>query len=238
MALSETWFLEGYIDFELQKYRLLSYLNEVKQHFKEVKLYPYLSDLITHYNSLTEFRNNKRFLQDQFPKQMEGISKHQLELLYKQMLEDDALMEELESIAEYSAHQMKQAIDDGAGIYDFVEHHTRIEPIGILPVYKNEGYVFLSQASISSIHIYSYTITLFEHKEAKYKGVRMVYVDSKRKSIINTYEQVKREVITTLRMLPNPAVFCIESDIHTPIDETLLPIAKRMLVRQIHQYSA
>ena len=26
MALSETWFLDGYIDFELQKYKLLAYL--------------------------------------------------------------------------------------------------------------------------------------------------------------------------------------------------------------------
>jgi hypothetical protein len=30
MILSETWFMEGYIDFELQKYRLLAYLKDVK----------------------------------------------------------------------------------------------------------------------------------------------------------------------------------------------------------------
>ena len=35
MVLSETWFMEGYIDFELQKYGLLAYLKEVKQAFDE-----------------------------------------------------------------------------------------------------------------------------------------------------------------------------------------------------------
>ena len=43
MTLSETWFMEGYIDFELQKYRLLAYLHDVKESFNHTKLYPQLS---------------------------------------------------------------------------------------------------------------------------------------------------------------------------------------------------
>ena len=238
MTLSETWFLEGYIDFELQKYRLLSYLKEVRQHFKEVKLYPHLSDLIVHYNTLNEFRNSKRILQEQFPKQLEGVNMDQLELLYQKLSEDDELMTELESITEYGIQQMKYTIDEGAKIYDLIETHTRIEPVGILPIYKNEGYVFLSGSSITSINVYSYTITLFEHKEAKYRGVRMTYVDKWNKSLTTTYEQVKKEVIKSVRILPNPAVFYIESSIQAPVEETILPIAKRMLIRQISIYTA
>ncbi len=48
MILSETWFMEGYIDFELQKYRLLAYLQEVKRSFSQNKLYPQLADIVTH----------------------------------------------------------------------------------------------------------------------------------------------------------------------------------------------
>jgi len=32
-TLSETWFAEGYIDFELKKYTLLAYLQEVNKNF-------------------------------------------------------------------------------------------------------------------------------------------------------------------------------------------------------------
>ncbi len=43
--LSETWFAEGFIDFELKKYTLLAYLQQVSACFNESKLYPQLSDL-------------------------------------------------------------------------------------------------------------------------------------------------------------------------------------------------
>ncbi len=52
MVLSETWFMEGYIDFEMQQYRLLAYLQDVKRAFNEKKLYPQLADIVFHYNNL------------------------------------------------------------------------------------------------------------------------------------------------------------------------------------------
>src|SRR6476620_610237 len=72
-SLSETWFAEGYIDFELKKYTLLAYLQEVNKYFNENKLYPQLADVIFHYNNLVAFRENKKFLQEHFPKKLSGI---------------------------------------------------------------------------------------------------------------------------------------------------------------------
>ena len=72
--LSETWFAEGYIDFELKKYTLLSYLQEINHYFDANKLYPQLSDLIFHYNNLVAFRENKKYLQEHFPKKTHGLA--------------------------------------------------------------------------------------------------------------------------------------------------------------------
>ncbi len=80
MVLSETWFLEGYVDFELQKYKLLAYLKEVNSHFQLNKLYPQLSDIVLHYNNLISFRDNKKLMQDSFPKQLDSVNLQQLEL--------------------------------------------------------------------------------------------------------------------------------------------------------------
>ena len=234
MMLSETWFMEGYIDFELQKYRLLAYLTQVNKCFNETKLYPQLSDVIFHHNNLVAFRDNKKFLQDQFPKRVEQVNIQKLELIYERMLQDNELMQELETITNYALQHMKGTIDNGAEIYEFVEKQTRIEPVGIMPLYKNEGYMLLRYGQYAEVRAYAYTITLFEHKDARYKGVRINYVDTWPKSIANTYEHIKRDIIRSIRTLPNPAVFSVETELAIPLDETLLPIAKRMLVRQLN----
>ena len=74
MTLSETWFMEGNIDFESKKYTLLAYLQRINAYFNESKLYPHLSDIIFHYNNIIAFKDNKRFLQQQFPKRHKPLS--------------------------------------------------------------------------------------------------------------------------------------------------------------------
>ena len=91
-TLSETWFAEGYIDFELKKYTLLAYLQQVTRYFNESKLYPQLSDVIFHYNNLQALKENKKFLQEQFPKKLSGVQIEKLQLLYEQIIEDDNIM--------------------------------------------------------------------------------------------------------------------------------------------------
>ena len=233
MTLTETWFMEGYIDFELQKYRLLAYLREVKQCFNETKLYPQLSDIIVHYNNLIAFQHNKRYLQDQFPKKIDTINIQRLEMVYERMLADNELMQELEHITQYALDEMKGTINEGAEIYEFVEKQLQIEPVGIIPLYKNEGYIFLRYGAHSEVRIYCYNITLFEHKDSRYKGIKMEYIDSRTKNLANTYEQIKLDIIRTYRTLPNPAVYKVEFPLSVPFNETLLPVAKRVLVRHI-----
>lgn len=233
MTLSETWFMEGYIDFELQKYRLLAYIQEVKKYFNETKLYPQLADIVAHYNNLITFRNNKQLMQDSFPKKMDKIDVERLEIVYERMLSDNELMQELASITEFALAEMKGAINEGAGIYEFVEQRMLVEPVGILPLYKNEGYVLLRYGGLTDVRVYCYTITIFEHKDARYKGIKMEYIDRRTKNLANTYEQIKLDIIRDIRTLPNPAVYKIEFPMSVPFMETLLPVAKRVLVKHI-----
>src|SRR5690606_22702955 len=144
-TLSETWFADGYIDFELKKYTLLAYLQEVNRYFNENKLYPQLADIIFHYNNLVAFRENKKYLQEQFPKKLTVIQLEKLQMLYEQMIEDDEMMQELEEIINYSAGKIKHTISQGTEIYEFVENQLNIFPIGITPLEVKEGYFFLAQ---------------------------------------------------------------------------------------------
>jgi hypothetical protein len=233
--LSQTWFAEGYIDFELKKYTLLAYLQQINRYFNENKLYPQLSDLIFHYNNIVAFRENKKYLQEHFPKKLTGVQIEKLQVLYEQMIADDELMQELETIINYSAGEMKTTISNGTEIYEFVEENLTITPIGIVPLDIQEGYFFLSAGNTRSTHVYQYRLSFFEKHDEKFRSIKTNYLDMMYRSMVNTYESLKSELIKNRSDLPNPAVYSIETDLSFPVEETLLPIAKRSLVKFISQ---
>ena len=236
-SLSETWFAEGYIDFELKKYTLLAYLQQVNKYFNENKLYPQLADVIFHYNNLVAFRENKKFLQEHFPKKLTGIQLEKLQFLYEQMVEDTELMKELEEIINYSTTTIKRTIKSGTEIYEFIEHKLIISPIGLVPLDTNEGYFFLSSGK-KNTWVYHYRLSFFEKHDEKYRSIKPAYIDNLRRSMTNTYESIKADLIRHRNELPNPAVYAVEIDLGFPYNETLLPIAKRSLVKYISHPAA
>ncbi len=231
--LSDTWFAEGYIDFELKKYTLLAYLQEVNRCFTENKLYPQLAEVVFHYNNIVAFRENKRYLQEQFPRKLTGIQLEKLQLLYEQMMEDDEMMQELESIIHYAADTINSTLRTGAGIYEFVEDKISITPIGLIPLDTQEGYFFLNSGNVAATLVYHYRLSIFEKHDEKYRSIRTSFFDTWQRSLATTYEHIKSELIRGKRELPNPAVYAIRTDLVFPVNETLLPVAKRSLVKYI-----
>lgn len=232
-SLSETWFAEGYIDFELKKYTLLAYLQEINRQFHENKLYPELADIIFHYNNIIAFRDNKKNLQNQFPRRLSSVQMEKLSLLYEQVIEDSELMKELEEIIHYACGKMESTINEGTGIYEFVEEKINIQPVGIVPLDNSEGYFFLINGNQTDTHVYQYRLTIFEKHDEKYRGIRTSYVDRWYRSISSTYEHIKVDLIRKKADLPNPAVYAMKTSMHFPVEETLLPVAKRFLVKYI-----
>ncbi len=205
-SLSETWFAEGYIDFELKKYTLLAYLQEIGKHFNENKLYPQLADVIFHYNNVVAFRENKKYLQEHFPKKLTGFQMEKLQLLYEQLIADTELMQELEDIIHYSEGRMKKTISSGTEIYEFVEDKLNITPVGLIPLDIQEGYFFLSTGLTSVTGVYHYRLSIFEKHDEKYRSIKTVFVDRWQRSIASTYEHIKSEWIRPRKDLPKPAV--------------------------------
>jgi hypothetical protein len=230
-TLSETWFADGYIDFELKKYTLLAYLQEVNRYFTETKLYPQLADVIFHYNNLVAFRENKKYLKEQFPKKLTGIQIEKLQLLYEQIIEDDELMQELEAIIHYSIDTMKTTISNGTEIYELVEQSISIAPVGIIPLDITEGYIFLRSTSEKQTKVYQYRLSFFERHDSQYRSLKTNFIDSWLNNIVNSYENIKGELIRMKTDLPNPAVYSIETSLSYPAEETFLPIAKRSFVK-------
>jgi hypothetical protein len=232
-TLSETWFADGTIDFELKKYTLLAYLQCVNQSFNEVRLYPQLGDLIFHYNNLVAFRENKKYLREQFPKKLTGIQMEKLQLLYEQMIEDDELMQELESIIHYSIPTLKTTIQNGTSIYEQVEQSLSIQPIGLIPLDLTEGYLFIRSKTDRETRVFQYRLSIFERHDEQYRTLKTRYVDSWYSNTVTTYDSIKNELIRSQKELPHPAVYSIETPLSYPVDETLLPVVRRSFAKFI-----
>lgn len=235
MELKENWLTDGLIDFEYKKYMLLAYLKKVKESFGRVELYPFLSDLVFHYRNLQAVKENKAMIYESFPKKLSVEKLENLKLNYKRIVEDDMVMKEIESIVAYSMPLMKSSLDEGAYIYEYVESQCEIAPVGLQSLAADEGYLFIAQPPQTETSIYRYQITIFDNSVEKFRGIHTHFVYTETKGLANTYEMIKLNLIKKFSDLPNPATYLVVSKLNFPFDSTLMPVAKRMLVKQIAQ---
>ena len=235
--LNETWVTDGMIDFEYKKYLLLGYLKQIRSKFSQAKLYPYLSDLILHYNNLIILRSNKQKWAEGFPKKLKGIDTDHQQLLFESMIADEPLMKEINDILEFAQDEMKLVVKDGAELYEHVEQNVSISPIGIIPIQNNEGYIFLHQTNKLDYAVYRYSTTIFEKAKEKYRGIKTTFVRRVTYSRFVTLESEKLKLTREFNSWPNPATYYVTTTESFPEKETFFPVTKRYLVKYLSEDS-
>jgi hypothetical protein len=233
--LPNDWLTQGLVDFEYKKYVLLAYLKTVRNSFSKVQLYPFLGDLVFHYRNLIAIKENKSLLRDSFPKEISLEEFNRLELNYRQMIEDDAVMNELESILEFAIPQVKESLQEGSVIYELVESNCEISPVGVTPLYAKEGYIFVTQPPERETNIYRYQMSIFEKSDEQLRALNTFFIASVECGISQTYERIKLDLIKQYQDMPNPATYLILSKMKFPFTETLMPVAKRLFVKHLSQ---
>lgn len=232
-SLKDNWLTEGLIDFEYKKYVLLAYFKRVKESFNRIELYPFLSDLVFHYRNLITLKENKSLIRDSFPQEISPEGIKNLEINYKKIIDDDLVMKEIESIMEYALPQFKTSLDEGSFIYDFVESKCEISPVGLSSLYTNEGYLFVTQPPETETQIYRYQVSFFEQSNETMRAIHTHYLMTSERSISNTYESIKLQLIRKYTELPNPSAYLVLSRLKFPFTQTLMPVAKRLLVKRL-----
>lgn len=232
-GLPHDWLTQGLIDFEYKKYLLLAYLQEVQYAFDRQALYPEMADLIQHYRSLIKLQESKSQLQEAMPKKLTGADWQRLKLYYESLTQDDEIMQELNAILAFSIPRIKATLDNGKSIYDYVESQVSLKPVGIYPLYTREGYLLVQERMQVEMHIYRYEVQIFQQDEERFGGINLEFLEYQPLSIMNTCENIKLNLVKKYRDLPNPATFWLLCKLDCPLEETLLPVAKRQLVRKV-----
>jgi hypothetical protein len=230
--LSENWITEKTLDFEYKKYLLLAWLQSVESNFRTIRLYPALSELISHYRNASLLSQNKSDLSSQFPRKITGIEKHGLQMEFEELMHDDESMIAIERLLNFSIPKFEEWMKEGRAIYEFLESGIELSPVGIVPLRTCEGYLLLCQ-NVGDTRVYSYEMTIYDNADSGWRSLRTTYISSWKRTFTNTFESIKAELIRTIHVLPNPAVFVAISERELPMEPTFLPIAKRMLLKEI-----
>lgn len=229
--LSKDWLFEDHIDLEYKSYVLLAYLQDVCNAFEVHRLYPHLAELVEHYNALVNIKAEHERLENQFPKHLKAIRPN-FQLEYEKMGLPETL-EEIIDIIEYAIPLMEKRLKEGKNLYEEIERCIHISSVGLLPLQTDEGYLLVMNGNEPETQVYNFNITLFEDPRGKYRAIHTSFLADYRRTLSNTPEQIKLELLRLNRKLPNPTTLTIESELTLPFHETLFPIAKRAVVKYL-----
>jgi hypothetical protein len=236
-TLSKDWITEGTLDFEYKKYILLAYLQHCHGSFEKKALYPPLAELIEHHRNLVELNNSLHQWRQSFPRNLSGLDVEKASLIYESAVPEDQYFSTVTEIVDYAIPTLKETLEEGRQVYEEVEQHIEVTPLGVIPVYRDEGYLLVQPDLTDEVSVYNYRLSAITGLGQTFRALEMNWIYNDKRSIAHTYESIKRELIHRFTQLPNPATFLCRSRGWLPLKETILPVTRRVLMKQLVTYT-
>ncbi|MCC7437853.1 MAG: hypothetical protein IT211_05095 [Armatimonadetes bacterium] len=234
MSLTLQTFLSAGRDFEASRYRILEGLRRVRQEFTHNRIYPGLSELMELYGTLRIITDNGTNLRDQLPGRIAGIDLQGQRVIYhnEAFSNDDILA--VEELIRWAMPLIHRAIEEGQTIFNFVDEHLTLEHVGLLPSYVEEGYLLIPEMQQGLLHVIQYQVSIFTSENERYRNLRTTSIKTVSLNQLGmTAASLKMLLIAENRLLPNPATYIFQTDLEFPFAETMLPVAKRKLLRRL-----
>jgi len=234
MQLSLETFLGSGQDPESNQYRVLQGLKTLTDEFGHNRLYPTLSELIDLLNSLNLLLQETSSLDQQLPQQLKHVDLKNKKLHYEDVGLNRPDFRRVMELIRWAIPYIQKAIEEGTEIYDFVDENIAVEEVGILPIYREEGYYFVPEHREALLHLLRYEATLYTSGNERFRTLKTNIVDTIPQPGVQTSpESLKLELIGRNKDLPNPATFVCETSLEFPFYATILPVAKRKLMTRV-----
>lgn len=233
-SLSLETFVHAVQDMERTQFEVLSGLKKIRSNFHHNKIYPDLSHLIELHASLQAIMDNADSLQSKHPRTLKEINLQERKLIYNDVPIEDEHFEQIRDLIAWAMPHILTAIEEGSTIFEFVDENLALEVVGILPSYLEEGYFFVPDNAHSSLHLMKYEVSIFTGAGERYRSLKTSVMKSVNTSVIQQPAQtLKLELVQEYPELPNPATYAFQTDLEFPFHETILPVAKRQLLRHL-----
>ena len=165
-------------------------------------------------------------------KKISGIDFQNHTLKYESSIDNESL-NELKEIISFCEPLFTTELNKGKHIFDFAEQNIEVDHIGILPLYKTEGYFMLHPYQSKKILVYTYQFSKINLLQQDVYGLSCNYFSTYTLSLSKPIDKLKLDIIHDNPELPNPAVYLFKANAELPKDETFLPIAKRLLYKNL-----
>ena len=168
------------------------------------------------------------------PQRLRDVDVENMKLLYEPAGGETPEFKKIMDLVAWVLPRVRQVLEEGTGIYDFVEEHISIGEVGIVPAYREEGYWFVPDPARGIVHLLRYEVSLFSTPQEQYRSLKTTDLGTVEEGPVRRPpEMLKLDLIRRYRDLPNPATYMCEVDIDFPFAETILPVAKRKFMAHI-----
>lgn len=223
--------MSGPADFEGAQYRILGGLSHARRAFARNVIYPHLGELIQLYETLMGIVQQLEEVRQAMPGAMSGVDLEARRVVYRQQELGPDQMAYVEDLIRWALPHVKETIDEGRMVFEFVEDHLHLEEVGILPSYVEEGYLIVPDLQRGQLHIHQYSLSVFTRSDERYRRLKTVHVKSlSQRGVFPSPGSVKLQLVSENRDLPNPATYFFSTDLDFPFEPTVLPVAKRKLM--------
>ncbi len=234
-SLTLSTFIKAADDYELCKYEVLAILNKYSKLLHKNKLYPALAELLSIKNELELLLEEMSLFDPEFVLNL-NFADFAEELPIGNPEEyDDKSLEKVSDFISWSLPQIQTAIDEGRAIFDFIDENIHLTEVGIAPLNKNQGYFFIPDQKNDLMKIYRFEMSLFSTEENPLRTLKTKLVDliSLQVPEAKSPYDIKHNLLQKYTDLQNPLCYYFETDLDFPFVETILPVAKRKLVRAL-----
>ncbi len=216
------------MDEEAYRYRMLAYLQRVRARYQERKLYPYLDELSDRIALMERLRvSYDRFLQG-MSSPFTGNVAHKARTT-RAPHEEVAPLPGFDALVEPTLSALSEAWEEGCGLRRRFSARLHLEPIGVQPLRKEEGYLLLRRGMSARVYMYAIRRITSAAPHPAHHEIATHYVSDYALGITCTFEHVKLDLVRRVPPLPNPAVFAITAELDLPAMETFVPLAKQLI---------
>ncbi len=234
--LSLNLFTKVQDDFEKRQYIILSELKKISTEFQYYKIYPHLSELIEIHRTLKDVIKRLADLKSKFPKRIGKIDWVNRTIEHEVVFVDGTDLSAVVNLINWAMPHIEKVISEGIAIHEFVEKGLTVEHVGILPTYKDEGYFFVPDNKSKKLNLFRFELSLFKSSEDEYRSLKTRFLRSLEQGLAQISPgSIKLELIKEEKELPNPATYAFNTKLDFSFHQTILPVAKRKLMRAIYQ---
>ena len=221
-------------DYEVRQYKVLAALKKISEDFQQNRIYPHLSELVNLRSTLLDIKNRLEDIRNDFPKRIKNIDLVNEIIEHEVVFVDGSDLSKVEDLIEWALPHIETTIEEGKAIYEFVDDEIRIEEVGIIPNYVDEGYFFVPDNAVAKLLLFQYEVSIFQSAQDQYRSLKTGFLKALHQGrAMLSPNSIKLDLIREHKKLPNPATYSFETDLDFPFNETIFPVVKRKLLQQL-----